>query len=62
MSMAHDPHPTAIVSWAHTSAGWTQVQTTEWLQQVIALVDVLRDNGIDADIDIPLIRTGSWSR
>jgi hypothetical protein len=55
-------HPTAIVSWAHMSEGWTHVQTTEWRQQVMALVDALRDNGIDADIDLHHAGDVDWTR
>lgn len=61
MHMAHD-HPTAIVSWAHTTEGWTHDQTAEWRQQVMALVDVLRDNGIDADIDLHHAGDVDWTR
>jgi hypothetical protein len=61
MRMSQD-HPTAIVSWAHTSEGWTHGQTTEWRQQVMALVDALRDNGIDTDIDLHHAADVDWTR
>jgi hypothetical protein len=61
MRMTHE-HPTAIVSWAHTSEGWTNDQATEWRQQVMALVDALRDNGIDADIDLHHAGDVDWTR
>ena len=51
-SLAMTEHPTAIVSWAHSSPGWTPERQERWRAEVIALVDVLRDNSVNADIDL----------
>ena len=61
-SLAMTEHPTAIVSWAHSSPGWTPERQERWRAEVIALVDVLRDNGVDADIDLHHSGDVDWTR
>lgn len=46
------PSPTALVSWAHSNPGWDPEQTTAWQQQVKEFADLLRLNGIVADLDL----------
>lgn len=46
------PPPTALVSWAHANPGWDDGQKEAWKQQVKGFADLLRANGIAADLDL----------
>lgn len=58
-----DDHPKALVSWAHIDPGWTPEQTQERQDAVLAVANALRDNGIDADLDLfHHNKTTDWTR
>jgi hypothetical protein len=44
--------PTAVVLWAHSDPDWEAEQREHWKQSVLLLTKLLRDNGIDADVDL----------
>ncbi|MEN4397423.1 hypothetical protein [Mycolicibacterium conceptionense] len=46
------PSPTALVSWAHSNPGWNQDQSAAWQEQVKEFADLLRTQGIAADLDL----------
>lgn len=62
MSAATPTRPSAIVSYSHTEAGWTQAQAAERRDHVHRLVFALRTVGaIDADADI-FHQNEDWTR
>jgi mevalonate kinase len=44
--------PTALLSWAHRNASWTKAEAEEWTSKVAALAALLRQNGVDLDVDL----------
>jgi hypothetical protein len=44
--------PTAAVLWAHSDPDWQAEQREHWKESVSRLTRLLRDNGIDADVDL----------
>jgi hypothetical protein len=44
--------PTAAVLWAHSDPDWQAEQRERWKQSVLRLTYLLRDNGVDADVDL----------
>ncbi|WP_315913953.1 hypothetical protein [Arthrobacter sp. lap29] len=41
-----------LVSWAHKGEGWSEEATIAWQHEVMTFTMELRQNGIDADIDL----------
>ena len=46
------PPPTALLSWGHQNEDWTAEEAAAWERQVIDVATVLREAGIDVDIDL----------
>lgn len=44
--------PTALVSWAHSNTDWDRDQSSEWERAVKAFAEVLREGGVDAELDL----------
>lgn len=44
--------PTAAVLWAHSDPDWQAEQREHWKESILRLTRLLRDNGIDADLDL----------
>lgn len=52
MSADHDLQtPTAFISYAHTSSGWTDEDKARWMADVLQLAIVLSNMGIDVELD-----------
>lgn len=49
---SHDAAPTAVVSYGHTDPEWDADQARRRTADVVRLVRVLREHGIDADADV----------
>jgi hypothetical protein len=47
-----DKAPTALVSWAHRNAGWQDAEAEAWQQTVQTFAELLRDNGVEAELDL----------
>ena len=47
-----DKAPTALVSWAHRNSGWQDADAEAWQQSVWTLATLLRDNGVEAELDL----------
>jgi SEFIR domain len=55
--------PSALVSWSHSSPGWTKAQTAKRRAAVARFTDLLRRRGIDADVDLyHLSESVDWTR
>lgn len=46
------PPPTALLSWAHRDENWSNDEAEAWEGSVIALATLLREVGIDVDLDL----------
>lgn len=58
-----DAAPTAVVVWAHSDATWTDEETDAWRDTVLRFANLLRENGIDADLDLFYSnRAVDWAR
>jgi hypothetical protein len=44
--------PTAVVLWAHSDPAWDADQKTEWRDSVLSFTHLLREYGIDAELDL----------
>jgi hypothetical protein len=44
--------PTVLVSWAHRNTDWDAGQSAAWQAAVETFAHLLRDNGIDAELDL----------
>jgi TIR domain len=57
------PWPTAVITWSHSEPGWTPAQTERHLDSVARLAAVLREHGVDVDVDLYHWHTGEdWTR
>lgn len=54
--------PTAVIVWSHTEPGWTSTQADARRNRVARFAALLRDNGIDVDVDLFHHRGEDWSR
>lgn len=52
MPVARSHHPSALVSWAHADASWSDEEVSARKEAVLLVSNLLRANGIDADVDL----------
>jgi hypothetical protein len=50
MPVARAHHPSALVSWAHADADWSDEEVRARKDTVLTVSNLLHANGIDADV------------